>query len=124
MVNSPISIPLALSQSRKPSELVKTQAIAADALKIEHYVNSRMEKEYVREFDFAELAVNLFIDRGRVGALLSKLAGHENAITVCNPQKRPRTPAAERMTNRGNIQSDASAPAWIAPTSLASVATG
>ena len=123
MVNSPISIPLALSQSRKPSDLVKTQAIAADALKIEHYVNSGMEKEYIREFDFAELAVDLFIDRGRVGALLSKLAGHENAITVCNPQKRPRTPAAGRTTNRGNNQSDANAPAWIALSSLASVAT-
>ena len=112
MVNSPISIPLALSQSRTPIDLVKTQAIAADALKIEHYVNSRMEKEYIREFDFTELAVDLFIDRERVVALLSKLTGQENAITVCNPQKRPRTPAAGRTTNRENNQSDANAPAW------------
>lgn len=123
MVNSPISIPLAFSQSRKPCDLVKTQAIAADALKIEHYINARMDKDYIREFDFAALAVDLSIDRERVGALLSKLAGHENAITVCNPQKRPKTPAAGRATSRGSIQSDAGVPAWIAPCPIASEAT-
>jgi hypothetical protein len=96
MVNSPISIPLALSQCRKPSDLVKTQAIAADAVKIEHYINSRMDKEYIREFDFSALAVELSLDRGRVCDLLNKLAGNEIAITVCNPQKRPKTPAPGR----------------------------
>src|SRR2546427_7640858 len=96
MVNSPISIPLAASQSRKPCDLVKTQALAADALKIEYYINSRMDQEYVREFDFATLAVELSMDRELIGALLSKLAGPENAITVCNPQKRPKTPASGR----------------------------
>ena len=120
MVNCPISIPLPLSQSRKPSDLVKTQAIAADALKIEHYINSRMDEDYIREFDFATLAADLSIDRNRVGSLLSKLAGHENAITVCNPQKRPRTPAAARTTSRESGQSDAHAAAWIAPVSIAS----
>jgi hypothetical protein len=123
MVNSPISIPLPISQSRKPSDLVKTQAIAADALKIEHYINARMDKDYIREFDFATLAADLSIDRERVCTLLSKLAGHENAITVCNPQKRPRTPAAARATSRKSSQSDADAPAWIAPISIASDAT-
>jgi hypothetical protein len=123
MVSSPISIPLAASPSRNPSDLAKTQAIAADALKIEQYINSRMDKEYIREFDFATLAVDLSLDRGRVCALLSKLAGQENAITVCNPQKRPRTPAVGRATNRVSSQSDASASAWIAPSSFASEAT-
>src|SRR4051812_39877658 len=100
MVNSPISIPLPISQSRKPSDLVKSQAIAADALKIERYINARMDKDYIREFDFASLAADLSIDRERVGSLLSKLAGQENAISVCNPQKRPRTPTAVRATRR------------------------
>ena len=122
MVNSPISIPLALSQSRKPSDLVKTQAIAADALKIEQYINSRMDKEYIREFDFAALAADLSMDRERVCTLLSKLAGHENAITVCNPQKRPRTPAAATSDKRVRSRS-ADVPAWIAPISIASEAT-
>ena len=122
MINSPISIPLALSQSRKPSDLVKTQAIAADALKIEHYINSRMDKEYIREFDFATLAVDLSMDRERICALLSKLAGHESAITVCNPQKRPRIPAAGR-SNRGSGQSTAGPPAWSEPNANASEAT-
>ena len=116
---SPISIPLPISQSRKPSDLVKTQAIAADALKIEHYINARMDKDYIREFDFATLAADLSIDRERVCTLLSKLACYENAITVCNPQKRPRTPAAPRVTSR----TDAGAPPWIAPISVASEAT-
>lgn len=107
MVNSPISIPLALSQSRKPSDLAKTQAIAADALKVERYINSRMDNEFIREFDFSALAVDLSMDQERVCALLSKLAGHENAITVCNPQKRPRTPVAERATSGGRGRSDA-----------------
>ena len=119
MVNSPISIPLPISQSRKPSDLVKIQAIAADALKIEHYINARMDKDHIREFDFATLAADLSINQERVCTLLSKLAGHENAITVCNPQKRPRTPAAARATSR----TDADAPAWIAPISIASEAT-
>src|SRR5215211_4298183 len=110
MVNSPISIRLPVSQSRTQSDLVKTQAIAADALKIEHYINTRMDKDYTREFDFATLAADLSIDPERVRMLLSKLAGYENAITVCNPQKRPRTPAAPRATRR----TDAGAPAWIA----------
>ena len=122
MVNSPISIPLALSQSRKPSDLAKTQAIAADALKIERYINSLMDKTYIREFDFSALAVDLSMDQERVCALLSKLAGDENAITVCNPQKRPRTPAPGRATSRGSSHSDAGAPAWIGPSSIASEA--
>jgi len=120
MVNSPISIPLALSQSRKPSDLVKTQAIAADALKIEHYINSRMDEEHIRAFDFSALATDLSMDRDRVGTLLGKLAGNENAITICNPQKRPRTPAAGRAGSRRSNQSDAGAPAWIEPHSIAS----
>jgi len=122
MVNSPISIPLALSQSRKPSDLAKTQAIAADALKIERYINSRMEKEYIHEFDFLVLAVDLSMDQERVCALLSKLAGHENAITVCNPQKRPKTPAPGRATSRGRSQSDTGVPPWIGLSSIASEA--
>ena len=123
MVNSTISIPLPNSQSRKPSDLVKTQAIAADALKIEHYINARMDKDYIREFDFATLAADLSIDRERVCTLLSKLAGYENVITVCNPQKRRRTLAAARATSRKSSQSDADTPAWIAPISIASEAT-
>jgi len=123
MVNSPISIPLALSQSRKPSDLAKTQAIAADALKIEHYINSRMDKDFIREFDFTALALDLSIDRERVASLLGKLAGCENAITVCNPQKRPRTPALRRATGSGSTQSAAGAPAWIESSALASEAT-
>src|SRR4051794_16792266 len=94
MVNSPISIPLSIPQSRTPSELIKSQAIAAEALKIEHYINARMDKDHVREFDFTILATDLSIDRERVCTLLGKLAGDEHAITVCNPQKRPRTSAA------------------------------
>jgi hypothetical protein len=111
MVNSPISIPLVLSQSRKPSDLVKTQAIAADALKIERYINARMAKEYIREFDFSAIAVDLSMDQERVSSLLSKLAGQENAITVCNPQKRPRTSATARATRGGSSRSDAGVPA-------------
>src|SRR5688572_23589797 len=114
MINSPISIPLALSQSRKPGDLVKTQAIADDALKIEHYINSRMDKEYIRQFDFETLSVDLSMDRERIDALLSKFAGHESAITVCNPQKRPRTPAAAR-TNRGSSPPAAALPAPCEP---------
>ena len=102
MVNSPISIPLALSQSRKPSDLAKAQAIAADALKIERYINSRMDKEFIREFAFSALAVDLSMDQQRVCALLSKLAGHEHAITVCNPQRRPRIPVIGRATSGGS----------------------
>ena len=123
MVNSPISIRLVPSPSRQPSDLAKTQAIAADALKIEHYINARMDKDYIREFDFATLAADLSIDREQVCTLLSKLACCENAITVCNPQKRPRTPAAARATSRKSSQSDADAPAWITPISIASEAT-
>jgi hypothetical protein len=100
MVNSPISIPLAPSQSRKPSDLVKTQAIAADALRIEHYINSRMDKEYIREFDFSALAGELSMDQDRVGALLSKLACNEKTITICNPQKKPKTPAPGRVQSQ------------------------
>src|SRR5947209_4485743 len=111
MVNSPISIPLLLSQSRKPSDLAKTQAIAADALKIEHYINARMDKDHIREFDFAMLAADLSIDRERVCTLLSKLAGNENAISVCNPQKRPSTPTASRTMSRKSSQSEVDAPA-------------
>src|SRR5438132_13665719 len=110
MVNSPISIRLAPSQSRKPSDLVKTQAVAADALKIEHYINSRMDKDYIREFDFSALAVDLSLDQDRVRDLLGKLAGNENTVTVCNPQKRPKTPAPGRAINRGSSQSDVGAP--------------
>ena len=115
MVNSPISIRLAHSQSRRPSDLAKTQAIAADALKIEHYINSRMDREYIREFDFSVLAVDLSLDQDRVRDLLGKLAGNENTVTVCNPQKRPKTPAPGRATNRGSSQSDAGVPTWIEP---------
>jgi hypothetical protein len=123
MVNSPISIPLPISQSRTPGDLAKTQALAADALKIEHYINARMDTDYIREFDFATLAADLSIDRVRVCTLLSKLTGHENGITVCNPQKRPRTPPTAKVTSRNSSQSDADAPAWIAPVSIASEAT-
>jgi len=121
MVNAPISIPLALSQSRKPSDLVKTQAIAADALKIEHYINSRMDQDFIREFDFSAIAVDLSLDRKTVCDLLSKLAGNENAITICNPQKRPRTPPAGRakIAEVARNPSDAGAPAWIAPNAIA-----
>ncbi len=122
MVNSPIGIRLSPSSSRQPSDLVKTQAIAADALKIEHYINSRMNKEYIREFDFSVLAMELSIDRDRVCALLSKLAGNENAIAICNPQKRPKTPAAGPAKIAGSEcnQSDAAAPVWIESHSIAS----
>jgi hypothetical protein len=120
MVNSPISIRLAPSQSRKPSDLAKTQAIAADALKIEHYINSRMDKEYIREFDFSALAGDLSLDQDRVRDLLSKLACNENTITICNPQKRPKMPAPGRATSRMSSQSDADALAWAEPNSIAS----
>jgi hypothetical protein len=122
MINSPISIPLALSQSRKPSDLVKTQALAADALKIEHYINSRMDKEYIREFDFSALAVDLSMDRERVCDLLGKLAGNENGISVCNPQNRPRTPAAGRakITSGESNGIHADAPLGIVTNSIAS----
>jgi hypothetical protein len=123
MVNSPISIPLSISQSRKPSDLAKAQASAADALKIEHYINARMNNDYTREFDFAMLAADLSIDRERVHTLLSKFAGHENAITVCNPQKRPKATAAASATSRKGSPADTAAPAWIAPISIASEAT-
>ncbi len=123
MVNSPISIPLSVSQSRKPSDLAKTQASAADALKIEHYINARMDNDYIREFDFAMLAADLSIDRERVHTLLSKFAGHENVITVCNPQKRPKAPAVANATSRKSSPAAANAPAWIAPVSIASEAT-
>jgi hypothetical protein len=121
MVNAPISIPLALSQSRKPSDLVKTQAIAADALKIEHYINSRMDQDFVREFDFSAIAVDLSLDRKTVSYLLSKLAGNENAITICNPQKRPRTPSVGRAKTAHVVHhpADTAAPAWVAPNSIA-----
>ncbi len=122
MIDSPISIPLAASQSRKPSDLVKTQALAADALEVECYVNSRMDQEYVREFDFATLAVELSMDRERVNALLSKLAGQENAISVCNPQKRPKTPAPGRA-NRAGSQSNAGGSIGIESNAIASEAT-
>jgi hypothetical protein len=111
MVNSPISIPLALSQSRKPSDLAKTQALAADALKIERYINSQMETDFIREFDFSALAADLSMEQERVRSLLGKLAGHENAITICNPQKRPRTPATGRATSGGSSRSSAGVPA-------------
>jgi len=121
MINSPISIPLALSQGRTSSDLAKTQAIAADALKIERYVNSRMDQEFIREFDFATLAADLSIDLHRVGALLSKLASRENTLTVCNPQKRPRTSAPRRATSSSH--SGAATPTWIEPSVIAAEAT-
>ena len=96
MVNSPISIPLTPSLSRKPSDLVKTQALAADALKIERYINSRMDQDYTRSFEFSAIAAELSLDLQRVCALLSKFGGNESAITVCNPQKRPKTSVAKR----------------------------
>jgi len=123
MVNSPISIPLPISENRKPSDLAKTQAIAADALKIEHYINARMDKDHIRAFDFDILAADLSIDRERVFKLLSKLAGHENAITVCNPQKRPKAAAAGRVTSRISSQSGVDASAWNAPIAITSEAT-
>jgi hypothetical protein len=123
MVNSPISIPLGTSASRNPSDLAKTQAIAADALRIERYINSQMDKEFIREFDFAALAVELSLDVNRVGALLGNLAGRENAITVCNPQRRPRTPAPGRATSRASSHSGAGTPAGIEPSGIASPAT-
>ena len=109
MVNSPISIPLTLSLSRNPSDLVKTQAVAAAALRIEQYINSQMDLDYIREFDFAALAVELSMDPDRVCGLLSKLAGSEIAITVCNPQKRPKTPAPGRARSAGGIGSQTAA---------------
>jgi hypothetical protein len=108
MINSPISIPLALSQSRKPSDLAKTQAIAAEALKIEQYINARMDQEYIREFHFAAIAAELSLDQERVCALLGKLAASQDSITICNPQMRPRTNG--RATGRGSIRSAAAAP--------------
>ena len=101
MVNSPISIPLALTQSRTPNDLVRIQAIAADALKIERHINAMMETDFIREFDFSAIAADLSMDQERVRFLLSKFAGHESAITVCNPQKRPKTPA---IVNRQKLQ--------------------
>lgn len=120
MINSPIRIPLALSQSRTPSDLVKVQAIAADALKIERYINVRMEADFIREFVFSALAADLSMDQERVRSLLSKLAGHNNSITVCNPQKRPRTPVTGRAIIGGSSRSSADVPAWIEPSSGAS----
>jgi hypothetical protein len=114
MVNSPISIPLALSQSRKPKDLVKIQAIAADALKIERYIryiNARMETDFIREFSFSALAADLSMDQERVYYLLSKLAGQENAIAVCNPQKRPKTAAAGRAVRAASSRSSVGVPA-------------
>jgi hypothetical protein len=106
MVTSPISIPLLLSQSLKPRDLAKVQSIAADAIKIERYINSRMDKEFVREFDFDTLATDLSMDQARVAELLGKYAGHPNTISVCNPQKRPKKPAAGRLTVRGTSHTD------------------
>jgi hypothetical protein len=123
MVNSPISIPLALSQSRKPSDLVKIQAIAADAVRIERYINARMEADFIREFDFSAIAVDLSMDQERVRTLLSKLAGHENAITVCNPQKRPRAPATGRVTSGASSRSSAGVRTWNEPSFISSEAT-
>src|SRR5258708_1288784 len=122
MVNSPIRIPLTVSQSRTPSDLVKTQAIAADALKIEHYINSRMDKEYIREFDFSALAAELSINQERVHALLSKLAGNDNAVAVCNPQKRPTTPAPGRakIASGASIKVPADASVWTELNAIAS----
>ena len=121
MVNSPISIPLTVSPCRNPSALVKTQAIAAAALRIEQYINSQMGQDYIREFDFAALAVELSMDRDRVCGLLSKLAGNEIAITICNPQKRPKTPAPGRARNAAGKGSQApAAPSWHESVSIAS----
>src|SRR4029078_6520732 len=113
MVNSPISIPLAPSQSRKPSDLVKTQAIAADDLKIERYINARMDKEYIQEFDFSALAAGLSLGQDRVRELLTKFACSDSAITICNPQKRPKPPAPGRAANRTSGQPDATPPPVI-----------
>jgi hypothetical protein len=103
MVKSPISIPLTVSQSRKPSDLAKTQAIAADAMKVERYINSRMDQEFIREFDFTSLSRDLSIDQERIHSLLSKLAGADNAITVCNPQKRPKPAPVGRVPHSDAI---------------------
>jgi hypothetical protein len=121
MVNSPISIPLTPSLSRNPSDLVKTQAIAAAALRIEHYINSQMDRDYIREFDFAALAVELSMDQDRVCGLLSKLAGNEIAITICNPQKRPKAPRPGRARSSGGQDGQTTdAPSWNESVSTAS----
>ena len=107
MITSPISIPLGLSQSRKPGDLAKVQSIAADAIKLERYINSRMDTEFVHEFDFATLALDLSMDQARVAALLGKLGERPNTISVCNPQKRPKTSAAGHATVPGGSRFDA-----------------
>lgn len=92
MVNAPISIPLAISHSRTPGDLFKAQSLAADALKIERYINSQMAKEYIRQFDFAALAQSLSLDVQRVQSLLHKLSAGNQEITVRNLMNRPKTP--------------------------------
>jgi len=110
MVNSPISIPLAISQSRKPSDLFKAQALAADALKIERYINSQMNQEYIRQFDFSALAQALSLDQERVQGLLNRLASNSSEITVRNPNNKPRTPGA-LQNGRTESEGGGSAPA-------------
>src|SRR5437762_9849860 len=61
--------------------------------------------EYSYVFDFSVLAADLSLDNDRVRDLLSKLAGNENAITVCNPQKRPKTPAPRSEEHTSELQS-------------------
>jgi hypothetical protein len=119
VVNSPISIPLALSQSRKPSDLIKIQAIAADALKIERYINSKMETDFIRQFEFTALAADLSMNQERVQTLLSKYAGLDHAIVVCNPQKRPKTPPTGPVIGGANSRSSAGVPAMVETTPIA-----
>jgi hypothetical protein len=102
MVNAPISIPLSISKSRQPSDLIKSQALAAAAVKIERYINSKMDAQYIQEFDFATIAAALAMDLDRVRDLLIQLDGNGEGITICNPQKRPKPPKAPRPGNRGS----------------------
>jgi hypothetical protein len=95
MVNAPISIPLAITQSRKPSDLFQAQSLAADALKIERYINSQMAREYIRQFDFSTLAQALALDQQRVQALLNRLAEGSQELTVRNPNNKPKTPVIQ-----------------------------
>jgi len=106
VLNAPISIPLAISTSRRPSDLQHAQALAADALKIERYINAEMKEQYIRDFDLSALSQQLSIDQERVNILLNKLAANGKEITVRNPINRPKTPA----TAQPNAAASAAAP--------------
>jgi hypothetical protein len=102
VVNAPISIPLAISPSRKPSDLIHAQALAADALKIERYINAEMKDQYIRDFDLSALSQQLSLDQERVHALLNKLASNGKELTVRNPLNRPKTPPVAQPSAVGN----------------------